>query len=71
MTARAVGRETVQRYLHRGEFRNGDGLKDVLEKEEGRSWLRERTKWSLEKVLKYRSPEAMEEFQAKAVDWAV
>lgn len=70
MTARAVGKETLARYLHHGEFRNGDGLKDALEKEEGRNWLRERTKWNLEKVLKYRSPQALEEFQNKAVNWA-
>jgi ribosomal protein L17 len=63
MAARAVGRETVSRYLKKGQY--------VSEGDAGaNSWLRDVTKWNMDKVLKYRGAEGRAEFEKKAAEWA-
>jgi hypothetical protein len=70
MTARAVGRETVARYLNNGEFKSDEG-RSVEGKDANRSWLRELTRWNYQKVVKFRGPEGKEEFERKAAEYAV
>jgi large subunit ribosomal protein L17 len=76
MTARAVGRETVEAALggHVGEFSHPDGICSSSVPGQQRSSevpLRDVTRRNLEKVLRYRSEEDKQRFRQLAADWAV
>jgi len=73
MTARAVGRETIEQYLVNGEFKGdnaaaGKSPADATARTPNK--LREMTLQNLRKALQYRSAEDKERFQAKAAAWA-
>jgi hypothetical protein len=77
MTARAVGRETVEAALSGrvGEFSYSDGNSgesaSVQERGASGAVLRDVTRINLEKVLRYRSEEDKQRFRQLAADWAV
>jgi len=75
MTARAVGRETVEAALggHVGEFSHPDGISGSSASSQQRNSevpLRDVTRRNLEKVLRYRSEEDKQRFRQLAADWA-
>ena len=81
MTARAIGWELLGKSLRHSSpqelLETGPpNVKAVVETErtlgpDARGQLRERTRWSLQKVLRYRSKEAVEELEKKAGDHIV
>lgn len=77
MTARAVGRETVEAALSGriGEFSYSEGTSgsSASGQEQGTSGavLRDITRKNLEKVLRYRSEGDRQRFRQLAADWAV
>ncbi|KAI0094754.1 mitochondrial ribosomal protein L17 [Irpex rosettiformis] len=78
MTARAVGWEMLSKRIEHAtpeELRAAgpSGVKDVLDEErqrhpDERGQLRSTTRWNLQKVLRFRSKDAVEQLQQKAED---
>ena len=70
MVARAVGRETAQKWL-----RASDSSKPVAMEHPApigeRPWIRETTKMNYEQLMKYAPEERKALFEDKAIDWAV
>ena len=70
MVARAVGRETVQRWIKTGgkpgsQYMNeSSGIMD-------KPWIRETTKVNYGQLMKYASEERKVEFENRAIKWAV
>lgn len=81
MTAKAIGWELLSKKLHNSSPRalmesEAADVKQVIETErlrgpKERGDLREKTRWSVQKVLKYRGNEAVEDLQKKAQDHMV
>ena len=71
MTARAVGRETVEAALAGTGAVEGSATSSSSGSAEAKSPLREVTRLNLEKTLKYRSEEDKQRFRQIAADWAV
>jgi len=70
ITARAVGRETVERYLVNGEFTRSEPLEPSQVDVPRKGLLRPTTEINLVKALKYRSSADKLLFQQKAAAWA-
>ncbi|KAF8912742.1 ribosomal protein L17 [Gymnopilus junonius] len=80
MTSRAVGREIVKNNLRKDSFENilnegGSGALQVLQSERSmdvdeKGILRSKTRWNVQKVLRYRGEEALTELSHKAADYA-
>lgn len=75
MTARAVGREVVERLVGSGKGREGleaevRGCVEAGDRR-GSHWLSERSRRDVEKVLKYKSKEEVAAFVQNATQYAV
>lgn len=70
LTARAVGRQTVQRWLETGGQAVGDDpdySNSIVEK----PWINEYTKINYTQLMKFATEERKTEFENKAIQWAV
>lgn len=81
MTSRAVGRELLKNELRKGPpelllNEGGNIALDVLQSERSmnlkeKGVLRSKTRWNMQKVLRFRGKEALSELGKKAADYAV
>lgn len=73
MTARAMGREVVDRLVGSGRGREGlaGEVRGCVEGKEGKGVLSERTRRDVDKVIKYKSTEEVDAFVASATQYAV
>ncbi|KAG8927298.1 hypothetical protein FRC02_008311 [Tulasnella sp. 418] len=69
MTARAVARETVQKWLSsKGEMAKDKSL--IGDAIEDKPWIRDNTKDAYLSVVKFRGEEGRIQFEKKAIEWA-
>lgn len=70
LTARAVGRQTVQRWLKTGGTAHADNVGEYTTLAD-RPWIRDITKVNYTQLMKFASEDRKLEFENKAIDWAV
>lgn len=70
LTARAVGRQTVQRWLKTRGTAQADNSGEYGTLAD-RPWIRDITKVNYTQLMKFASDERKLEFENKAIDWAV
>ncbi|KAG8934274.1 hypothetical protein FRC01_004055 [Tulasnella sp. 417] len=69
LTARAVGRQTVQRWLQTGGAAQADNVGEYSTLAD-RPWIRDITKVNYTQLMKFASEDRKLEFENKAIDWA-
>ncbi|KIO28831.1 hypothetical protein M407DRAFT_242877 [Tulasnella calospora MUT 4182] len=69
LTARAVGRQTVQRWLKTGGTAHADNVGEYTTLAD-RPWIRDITKVNYTQLMKFASEDRKLEFENKAIDWA-